>query len=114
VAISETGRQSLLNHLSSDLDFEWFSCPPGGISDGILLGIQANTMEILHSSDGEYHIELDICNKSHNFTWSLVVIYGIAQDEFKDVFLRELVNLAKGFLFSCPRVLSCTQFSPAP
>jgi hypothetical protein len=52
-------------------------------------------MEILHSSDGEYHIKLHICNKSDNFTWSLMAVYGIAQDEFKDIFLRELVNLAK-------------------
>jgi hypothetical protein len=34
----------------------------------------------------------------------------VAQEEHVDVnFIRN-----KGFLFSCPRVLSCTQFSPAP
>ena len=32
---------------------------------------------------------------SDNFTWSLVVVYGAAQDVHKFAFLRELVNLAK-------------------
>jgi endonuclease/exonuclease/phosphatase family metal-dependent hydrolase len=52
-------------------------------------------MEILASSDGEFHIKLHIRNKTDNFTWSLVAVYGAAQDEFKADFLRELVNLAK-------------------
>jgi hypothetical protein len=71
------------------------SRPPRGRSGGILVGIRAKTMEILASSDGEFHIKLHICNKADNFTWSLVVVYGAAQDEFKANFLRELVNLAK-------------------
>jgi hypothetical protein len=29
------------------------------------------------------------------FTWSLVVVYGAAQDEHKEAFQRELVDLAK-------------------
>jgi endonuclease/exonuclease/phosphatase family metal-dependent hydrolase len=52
-------------------------------------------MYVLASSDGEYHIKLTIQNKAHDFTWSLVAIYGAVQDEFKADFLRELVNLAK-------------------
>jgi hypothetical protein len=52
-------------------------------------------MEVLASSDGEYHIKLTIRNKADNFTWSLVAVYGAAQDAFKADFLRELVNLAK-------------------
>jgi hypothetical protein len=52
-------------------------------------------MEILASSCGDYHIKLHIRNTADNFTWSLVTVYGAAQDEFKADFLRELVNLAK-------------------
>jgi hypothetical protein len=52
-------------------------------------------MEILARSSGDYHIKLHIHNRADNFTWSLVTIYGAAQDEFKADFLRELVNLAK-------------------
>jgi endonuclease/exonuclease/phosphatase family metal-dependent hydrolase len=52
-------------------------------------------MEVLASSDGEYHIKLTIRNKADDFTWSLVVVYRAAQDEFKADFLHELGNLAK-------------------
>jgi hypothetical protein len=52
-------------------------------------------MEILAYSDGEYHVKLHIHNKTDNFKWSLIAVYGAAQDEFKADFLGELVNLAK-------------------
>jgi hypothetical protein len=99
VAISETGKrdysQSLLNRLSGGIDFEWFSRPPRGRSGGLLVGVRSDTMDVLASSDGEYHIKLTIQNKVDDFIWSLVAVYGAAQDAFKADFLRELVNLAK-------------------
>ena len=52
-------------------------------------------MDVLASSDGEFHIKLHTRNKANNFTWTLVAVYGAAQDELKAVFLCELVNLAK-------------------
>ena len=52
-------------------------------------------MDVLASSNGEFHVKLHIRNKADNFTWTLVAVYGAAQDEFKADFLRELVNLAK-------------------
>jgi hypothetical protein len=99
VAISETGKrdysQSLLNWLSGGIDFQWFSCPPRDRYGGMLVGVRSDTMEVLASSDGEYHIKLIIRNKADDFIWSLVVVYGAAQDNFKAEFLHELVNLAK-------------------
>jgi hypothetical protein len=52
-------------------------------------------MEILDNSRGDFHIKLHIRNKYDNFVWSLVSVYGAAQDTAKPAFLRELVNLAK-------------------
>jgi hypothetical protein len=52
-------------------------------------------MEVMARSGGDYHIKLHIRNRVDNFTWSLVVVYGAAQKEYKADFLRELVNLAK-------------------
>jgi exonuclease III len=40
------------------------------------------------------HIKFHLWNKSDHFIWSLVSVYGAAQDEHKAAFLRELVNLA--------------------
>ena len=99
MALSETGRRdfsaSLLDRLSGGIDYNWISRPPRGHSGGILLGINTGTMDVLASSYGEFHIKLHIRNKADNFTWTLVAVYGAAQDELKAVFLRELVNLAK-------------------
>jgi hypothetical protein len=103
IGISETNRrdfpQSLLNHLSGDIDFEWTPWPPRGRSGGILLGVRTNIIEVLASLGGDYHIKLYIHNRVDNFIWNLVAVYGAAQDEFKDNFLRELVNLEKDNLY---------------
>jgi hypothetical protein len=61
----------------------------------MLVGVRSDTIDILASSDREYHIKLTIQNKADDFIWSLVAVYGAAQDAFKADFLRELVNLAK-------------------
>jgi hypothetical protein len=59
VAISEMDKcdysQSLLNRLSGGNYFEWFSRPPRGRSGGLLVDVRSNTMDVLASSDWEYH-----------------------------------------------------------
>ena len=50
---------------------------------------------MLADLDGEFHIKLHIHNKDDNFTWSLVAMYGAAQEDSKATFLREVVNLEK-------------------
>jgi hypothetical protein len=52
-------------------------------------------MEVLAHSMGEFHVNLHIRNRADNFIWSLVAVYGATQEDFKVVFIRELVNLAK-------------------
>ena len=99
LAISETGRRefshSLLNRLSGGIEFDWYSRPPHGRSGGILLGIKTDTMEVLDVTDSDFHIKIHIRNKSDNFIWSLVAVYGPAQEVAKTSFLCEMVNLAK-------------------
>ena len=97
--ISETGKcdfsASLLNRLAGGVDFAWISRLPRGRSGGLLLGVRKYTMEVLSSSDWEFHIKLHIHNKADHFTWSLVTIFGATQNEHKPDFLHELVNIAK-------------------
>jgi hypothetical protein len=82
LAISETGKraysQSFLDRLSGGINFQWFSRPPRGRSGGMLLDVRTDTMDVLASSDGEYHIKLTIQNKADDFIWSLVDVYGAA------------------------------------
>ena len=98
VGISETGRRdfqaSVLDRLSGGLNFAWHFIPPRGTSGGILLGVKTDTMDVLARTDGDFHIKLHLRNRADNFIWSLVAVYGAAQEEYKEAFLRELVNLA--------------------
>ena len=97
VGISETGKRdfsvSLLIRLAGGVDFTWISRPPRGRSGGLLLGVRKDTMEVLSSSDGEFHIKLHIRNKADNFTWSLVTVYGAAQNEHKPDFLQNKIHI---------------------
>ena len=52
-----------------------------------LLGMRTDTMEVVDVSDGDFHIKMHICNKSDNFIWSLVVVYGPAREVAKTSFL---------------------------
>ena len=51
-------------------------------------------MDVLAFTSGEFHIKFNIRTKADGFTWSLVAVYGAAQEERKAAFLREIVNLA--------------------
>ena len=98
LAISETERRdfpvSVLDRLSGGMNFIWHSIPPHGRSGGILLGVLSESMEVLAYTSGEFHIKFHVRNKADGFIWSLVAVYGAAQEEHKAAFLRELMNLA--------------------
>ena len=99
VAITESGKRDfqtcVLDHFSCGYDYEWHILPPSVRSGGILLGIHSTYLELLSTSKGEYHIKFHLRNKSDNFLWSLVAVYGAAQEEFKSAFLKELVNTCR-------------------
>ena len=99
VAILEIGRRdfsdSLLNRLSGGLDFSWHSRPPRGRLGGMLVGIRSESMDVLAITGGDFYMKFHIRNKVDNFIWSLVAVYGAAQESHKVAFLREVVNLAR-------------------
>ena len=50
---------------------------------------------LLAIEDEDFHIKFHVRNKANNFIWSLVAVYGPAQEAHKTAFLRELVNLTR-------------------
>lgn len=95
-AIMETGKQDMsksnLARLSGSVEFVWHYLPPKGRSGGILLGVRAKVFDVSLIHEGEFHIKFHICNRTDKFKWSLMAVYGPAQDEFKSAFLAELVR----------------------
>jgi hypothetical protein len=41
----------------------------------------------------DYYVKFHLCNKANSFKWVLVVVYSPAQDNQKESFLVELVNM---------------------
>jgi hypothetical protein len=42
--------------------------------------------------EGEFYIKFHLCNKIDNFKWILMVVYSLAQNNFKTAFLAKLVR----------------------
>jgi hypothetical protein len=59
----------------------------------MLLGVDLQTFDIGVIDEGDFYIKFHLCNKVDDYKWALVVVYGPAQDEFKESFLAELVNM---------------------
>lgn len=97
IAISETGRKNFtspfLKNLCAGRDFLWHCKEPRGRSGGILLGIDLSVYDIGAIDEGDFYVKFHLCNKSDSFKWALVVVYGPAQEQSKEHFLAELVNM---------------------
>ena len=96
-AIQETGRENFsapfLKFLAAGLDFAWYCLPPQGRSGGILVGINLQTISVKGVKNGDRCVNFDLTSKSDGFEWSLVTVYGAAQDKHKQEFLAELVRI---------------------
>jgi hypothetical protein len=97
IAVSEIGRSDFslrfLKNLCVGREYLWHSKAPRGRSGGMLLGVDLQIFDIGAIEEGDFFIKFKLCNKVHDFKWALVMVYGLAQEEFKESFLAELVNM---------------------
>jgi hypothetical protein len=82
-----------LRHLLSGLDFIWYCLPPQGRSGGILVGINASTLQVNNVVQGNHCVNLNLKNKANGFEWALILVYGAAQEEHIHHFLAELAKI---------------------
>ncbi|XP_073360406.1 uncharacterized protein [Aegilops tauschii subsp. strangulata] len=83
---------SELEHLSSDL-FGWHWLPSSGStghSGGILLGVKDATLEVGGMDRGEFFVSMEIFERSLNFKWVIIAVYGPADHRRSGTFLAEL------------------------
>ena len=71
----------------------WYCLPPHGCSGGILVGFNVNDIAVQNMVAGDFCVKLHLKNKLDAFMWTLVIVYGAAQDNFKLDFLAELVHI---------------------
>jgi exonuclease III len=97
IALSETGRSefmpSFLKNLCAGRDYLWHTMAPKGRSGGMLVGVDLQVVDIGAIHEGDYYVKFHLCNKADSFKWVLVAVYGPAQDDQKESFLAELVNM---------------------
>jgi hypothetical protein len=58
----------------------------------ILLGMDMDKFDIQNIVHGNFYLKFKVKNKSDNFEWILIALYGTSQEEEKESFLQELVQ----------------------
>jgi hypothetical protein len=71
-------------------DFFWSWTPSNDKSGGILSGIRKDRLDVEDFENGDFFITANVFDKKLKKHWTLVNVYGPAQDELKDSFLTEL------------------------
>lgn len=57
------------------------------------MGVNLQHFDIGNITLGEYHIKYNVRNKEDGFEWALIAAYGEAQEEFKEDFLTEMIQI---------------------
>ena len=99
VGLLETGRSNFashfLKHLAGGLDYAWYCLPPHGRSGGILVGFNSTSISVQNVVTGDFCVKFQLKSKVDGFLWTLVVVYGAAQNNLKPDFLAELVRICE-------------------
>jgi hypothetical protein len=72
---------------------------PRGRSGGILVGIKKETFEIHEHVVGDHYVRILLTDKTINFKWNSIVVYGAAQADKKVAFLTELSSVCHSSKF---------------
>lgn len=102
IGLQETMKQDFsvyfLKTLGQGREFIWDWIPAFGRSGGILLGLDGEKFKMLAVKKGHFFLKATVENLEDKQEWDLMVVYGAAQKEHKEEFLRELaqeLNLQK-------------------
>jgi hypothetical protein len=72
--------------------FTWHWLPSIGKSGGILCGIRKENFDIIKVEEKEFLVEVEVFDKSLRKNLSLVMVYGPAHEDRRDIFLSELAE----------------------
>jgi exonuclease III len=71
-------------------EYLWLWSPAKGKSGGILVGSRIDDLDVGSFKKGNHILQVNYWDKTLSCKWNLMVIYGPAQEKFKDIFLKEL------------------------
>jgi hypothetical protein len=79
-----------LTDIAGGLQFSWVWQSAKGHSGGIVMGVREEFLEIEDHEIGEYFISLVVRQRTTNFIWVLMTVYGLAQLELSRDFIAKL------------------------
>jgi hypothetical protein len=84
-----------------DLDnsYNWLWSPSVGHSGGILCGIKSSGFNIIDFSMGILFVKAKVSDLKLQKEYWLIIVYGTAQDEDKDLFLHFFLISVKTWIF---------------
>jgi hypothetical protein len=80
---------SWLNSIGGNINFVWFWSPPNGRSGGLLVGFDADILDVREKELGEFMIRILVVHKENGFIWNFINVYGADQADQKQKFLSE-------------------------
>jgi hypothetical protein len=78
-----------LNSIGGNRNFVWFWSPPNGRSGGLLVGFDADILDVREKELGEFMIRILVVHKENGFIWNFINVYGADQADQKQKFLSE-------------------------
>lgn len=97
IGLEETMKQEYTDawfrSISGPKHFIWQQLSPSGKFGGLLLGVNADVMEVLQVGCGDHYIRMQVLDRKSKCKTNLIVVYGPAQPENKDHFLAEFSQL---------------------
>jgi hypothetical protein len=54
--------------------------------------VKSERFDVGSRSQGDFILELNLCDKLLDVKWNLLHVYGVAQDEFKNSFIAEFAS----------------------
>jgi hypothetical protein len=94
IGIQETKKDSFhpsfFKNLTTPAVFSWNFLTANGIDGGILLGSRDDTMDVTNVISHTFSISCILNEKTQNFSWKLLVVFGPAYEKKKVEFIDEL------------------------
>jgi hypothetical protein len=87
--LKDNFRTQDLAKFDSAHNFIWKWSTLRGRSGGILVGIRKETFYLHEYEAGDHYVRILLTDKTINFKWNLIVVYGAAQEHKKVAFLTE-------------------------
>jgi hypothetical protein len=86
---------SVWRKFDMDNSYNWLWSPSVGRSGGILCGIKSSRFNIKSFSVGRFFVKARVCDLKFQKEYWLIVVYGAAQDEDKDLFLQNFSDICE-------------------